>query len=301
MACTLSLISPVSALETGDIVMQARPAGQEIDLAPGETVDGKVTVTNIGRLPFNFTTSVKPYQVLNEAYDPDFVTENDYTKLANWVSFNQTEYHLEAGESTEVKFTIRVPDGVPGGGQYAAIMIETNDSKDANATMQTISQLASIIYAHVEGEEHISGAVVAQSLPRFLLGSPFASTVTVQNDGNTDFRFEHNLTIHDFFTNREVFTPDAVDFNGRPIGTANLVVLPATARTSTLTWDGAPKLGVFRAISRVTFLGQDSTKEQIVFICPVWLAGIVVFFLILMVLWMVLRIRRRRQNRPQVI
>ena len=60
--------------------MQARPAGQEIELVPGEVVEGSVTVANIGRLPFNFTTSVKPYQVLNEAYDPDFVTENDYTK-----------------------------------------------------------------------------------------------------------------------------------------------------------------------------------------------------------------------------
>jgi len=301
VTCTLSLISPALALEAGDIVMQARPAGQEIELVPGEVVEGSVTVANIGRLPFNFTTSVKPYQVLNEAYDPDFVTENDYTKLANWITFAQTEYHLEAGEEVEVEFTIEVPEGVPGGGQYAALMFATSDSKDADATMQTISQLASIIYAHVEGEEHIGGVVVTQNLPSFLLGSPFSSTVTVKNDGNVDFRFEHTLEIRDFFTNREVFTPDAVDLDDQPLGTANLVVLPTTSRTSTLTWDGAPQLGVFRAVSRVTFLGEDSVKEQIVFICPVWLAGIVVFFVVLMILWIILRIRKHKQNRPQVV
>lgn len=300
LTCTLGLISPVSALEAGDIVMQVRPAGQEIDLVPGEPYTGSVTVANIGRLPFNFIVSARPYQVLNDSYDPDFTTENDYTKLCNWISFTETEYHLEAGESTEVDFTIEVPDDVPGGGQYAAVMVETSDSKDANATMQTISQLASLLYAHVDGEQHVGGVIMTQSLPRFLLGSPFTSTVTVKNDGNVDFRFNHTLTIRDFFTNREVFTPDAVDLDGQPLGTANLIVLPTTSRTSKLTWDGAPQLGVFRAISQVTFLDQDSTKEQIVFICPVWLAGIVVFFIILMILWVVLRIRRRKQNKPLV-
>lgn len=50
VTCTLSLISPALALEAGDIVMQARPAGQEIELVPGEVVEGSVTVANIGRL-----------------------------------------------------------------------------------------------------------------------------------------------------------------------------------------------------------------------------------------------------------
>lgn len=300
MTCILGLMSPASALEEGDIVMQARPAGQEIELLPGEPYRGHITVTNIGRLPFDFSVSTRPYQVLNDSYDPDFVTENDYTKLYNWIKLDQTAYHLEPGASTEVEFEIAVPANVPGGGQYAALMVETSDSKDSAATMQTISQLASLLYAHVDGEEHIGGVIMSQNLPSFLLGSPFTSSVTVKNDGNIDFRMEHSLAIYDFFTNREVFTPDAVDADGNALGKANLVVLPATSRTSDLTWDGAPQLGVFRAVSHVTFLDQDSTKEQIVFICPVWLAGLVVFFVILMVLWLVLRIHKRKQNKPLI-
>lgn len=301
LACTLSLASPAFSLEAGDVVMEVRPAAQEIDLTPGVHYTGSVKISNIGRLPFNFTVEATPYQVVDENYAPDFTTQNDYTKLYNWISFGQTEYHLEAGESAEVIFEVDVPDDIPGGGQYAAIIASTSDSKDAGATMQTISQLASFLYAHVEGEEHIGGVITKQELPSFLLGSPFTSSVTVKNDGNVDFRFEHTLTIHDFFTNREVFTPDAVDDAGMTIGTANLTVLPGTSRANRLTWEGAPQLGVFRAISRVTFLGQESVKEQIVFICPVWLAGAVVFCLVLMVLWIVLRIRKRRQGRPQVV
>lgn len=298
---TLSTISPVSALEAGDIVMQVMPAEQEIELSPGLEYSSKVKVTNIGRLAFNFTVSARPYQVLNEDYDPDFSTENSYTKLYNWISFAQTSYHLEPNASTDVEFTIEVPADVAGGGQYAAIIIETRDSQDSSATMKTINQLASLLYAHVEGEEHIGGVLMSHRLPRFLLGSPFSSTVTIKNDGNVDFRAEHTLTIYDFFTNREVFTPDTVDSSERPLGTANPVILPATSRVSRLTWEGAPQLGVFRAVSHVSFLDQDSTKEQIVFICPVWLAGIVMFFIVLMILWIVLRIHKHKQNKPQVV
>lgn len=301
MAFMLSFVSPVSALEAGDIVMQVKPAEQELDLSPGAQYTSQVKVINIGRLPFSFKALARPYQVLNDAYDPDFTTENDYTKLYNWISFSKTEFRLEPGEEVDVEFEVKVPEDVPGGGQYAAVIIETSDSKDANATMQTISQVASLIYAHVEGEEHIGGVIMAQNLPKFLLGSPFSSTVTVKNDGNVDFRFTHTLTIYDFFTKREVFSPESTNLEGETIGTANPIVLPTTTRSNILTWDGAPQLGVFRAVSRVSFLDQDSTKEQVVFICPVWLAGIVVFFIILMILWVILRIRKRKQNRPQVM
>lgn len=297
----LGLVSPASALEVGDIVMQAMPAEQEIMLAPGLSEFGSIEVSNVGRLPLNFTVSTRPYQVLNSDYDPDFTTENDYTKLSNWVTFRQTEYHLEPGESAMVQFRIDVPEDIPGGGQYAAVIIETRDSKDPNATMRTVSQIASLLYTHVDGEEHIGGVIVSQKLPRFLLGSPFTSSVTVKNDGNVDFRIKHTLTIRDFFTNREVLSPESVNANGQTIGTVEPIVLPATSRTSDLTWEGAPQLGLFRAISHVSFLDQESTEERVVFICPIWLAGIVVFGVVLMILWLILRIRKRKQNRPQVV
>lgn len=297
----LGLASPALALEPGDVVIQARPAGQELELAPGGVYQSSIEVSNLGRLAFDFTVSIRPYQVLNENYDPDFTTENSYTELSKWVSFDQAEYHLEPETVVTVDFEIAVPDDVPGGGQYAAIIIETDDSKDASATMQTISQLAALIFAHIEGEEHVGGVIISQNLPHLLFSSPFQSIVTVKNDGNVDFRLQHSLTIRDFFTNREVFTPDAIDSNDRPIGTSSSVVLPATTRTNILTWDDAPSIGIFRVISRATFLDQEYTKEQIAVLCPVWLAGLIVFFIFLLVLWLVVRTRQRHQDRPQVM
>lgn len=305
-ACAMGLIvaqvfdSPnVSALSAGDIVIKVKPAEQEIELAPGQSRSGTITVQNVGRLGFTFSLLSNPYQVVNENYDPDFVTENSYTKLKNWITFPENDIHLEPGEEREVRFDINVPRNIPGGGQYAAIIVQTHDSVDENSTLQVVSRVAALVYAHVSGEEHIGGVLMQHRLPGFVLGSPLSASATVKNDGNVDFRVTQTLTIYDFFTGTPVMTSESVTEDNKTPGYANPVVLPATSRTSKLTWEGAPQLGVFRAIQTIKFLEQEYTYEQLVFICPLWLAGIVVFFIVLMLLWLILRIRKRKRNRPQ--
>lgn len=293
----VGLTSPASALEAGDIGIQVKPSEQEIELLPGETFQGTIDVKNIGRLEFTFTLSMRPYQVKNDAYDPDFSTENDYTELANWVTFPQSEYRIEPGVEITVPFTVTVPDDVPGGGQYAAIIVETRDSIDESATFRTVSQLAALLYAHVEGEEHVGGVLMAHSMPRFLLGSPFTVSETVKNDGNVDFHVNHTLTIYNFFTNAEVLTPTSVDEQNKTPGYASPIVLPATSRTNTLTWEGAPQLGVFRAIQTISFLDQSYTYESVVILCPIWLAAAVGLLIATMIIWLIIRIRNRRRQR----
>lgn len=296
---TLGMISPVSALEAGDIVLQLQPAQQEFHLVPGHRYGGAITVTNVGRLPFTFTVVARPYQVLNAEYDPDFSTENNYTRLSTWIDFGRSEYRLEPGASVDVEFMIAVPEDAPGGGQYAAIIVETKDSRDENATMKTITQVASILYGQVYGDERLSGELISQNLPNFLLSSPFSSTVTLRNDGNVDFRAEHTLTIHNFFTGREVFSPTVAD--GQSVGSADPIVLPDTTRVSRITWEGAPPLGIFRATSHISFLDQEYAKDSIVFLCPIWLVGLIVIFILLAIIWIILRLRRHKESHSQVV
>lgn len=302
-AMTLSLgqTSPASALEAGDVVIQVKPADQEIELSPGRTVHGQITIQNVGRLPFTFSVFAKPYQVLNENYDPDFVTETSYTKLHNWITFSQNTFQLEPGASQDVNFTITVPDNIPGGGQYAAIIAETRDSMSSDANVRIISQLASIIYAHVEGEEHVGGVLLSHDLPNLVMNSSFVARATVKNDGNVDFRLTHSLKITDFFTNREVLNETSVDENGKLIARATPMILPETQRSSAITWDGAPQLGVFKATQTIAFLDQTYTYDQIVVFCPIWLAGAVIFFIVLLILLVVAHLHKRKHQRPQVI
>ena len=296
---TVGLKSDASALEPGDIVMQLKPAEQEIELTPGMVLTNTITIQNVGRLGFNVKMSVQPYQVTNENYDPDFYTENSYTLLKNWITFSEPEFYLEAGTEKAVEYTVKVPDNIPGGGQYAAIIVETRDGMDQDATFRVVSQLACLIFAHVAGEEHVGGVLMSHSLPSFILGNSFSSNATIKNDGNVDFRAVQTLTIYDFFKNTVVFSPEYAAENGKTPGRATPIILPETSRSSRLTWEGAPQLGVFRAVQTISFLDENYTFEQIVFICPIWLAGIVIFIIALMIFWIILRIRHRKKQKRQ--
>lgn len=288
--------SPASALEAGDVVMQLNPAEQSVDLVPGEKFTGEIEVKNIGRLPYSFTLSTRPYQVKNEVFDPDFETENNFTLLKNWISFPTTQYELEPGEEVIVKYQIAVPENAPGGGQYAAIIVETRDSIDESSIIHTVGQLASIVYARVEGDIKESGMVVSHEIPSFRISSPISASVVVRNDGNSDFRVKQKLTVNNFFNGQEVYSADSSMANGGRAASADPRVMPETSRLNTLTWEGSPKFGLFRARQQISFLDYDESFDAVVFVCPLWLLLGIVFVVVLGIVWIILRSLSRKQK-----
>ncbi len=292
------------ALEAGDVVMSLNPSERDLELEPGETYESNVGVSNVGRLPFDVHASVSPYYVSGDNYEPDFASESSYTKLHNWIKLEKDTYHLEPGETVKVNFTVTVPEGVAGGGQYAAIMLLSDSGVEEEAAVKVQGQLAAIIYGHVNGGEMVkSGELVAHSLPGFMFNDKFAVSQTVKNTGNVDFRVKQTMTVTDFFSNREVVNADSVSSDGQMIGYNISSVLPGTSRTGILTWTDAPKLGLFNVKQTIAFLDQEYEYSQLVFICPIWLIVLVIALIIALIVWIIFKIKnrgRRSADRPQV-
>ena len=201
---------PASAIESGDIALQVSPADQRITLEPNQVYDGTFTVENVGRKTFSFTLSSRPYQVSSPDYTPDFSTSNSYTVLSNWLSFSADRTTLAPGESATVTYHVDTPADIPGGGQYAAIIVETRDADDA-ASVRIASQIAVLLYAQISGEQRLEGTLLDLELPNILLGAPFTASVTVENTGNLDFDLTQTLTVTDFLTGRTL-----VDLSDNP-------------------------------------------------------------------------------------
>ncbi len=299
----LLLGKPSLALEPGDIRLELQPAEQEIELSPGIAYRGAILVRNAGRLPISFSVSTRPYSVTGENYDPDYTTMTDYTKLANWFKFSQTDYQLAAGEAVTVDFTIEMPsDDVPSGGQYAAMIIETRDGIDESNGVKQVNQLAALVFARVDGGDiREAGQIIEHKLPSIVLGGKISASETTKNTGNIDFKVNHSVSVVDFFTGKEVFGPDSRDEHGNSAGSSHKMIFPGTERTNTLTWENTPYLGVFRVTQTVSLLDENQTYEQLVFVVPFWLVVLVGVFIGLLVLWIIIRIFKRRRGRPQVI
>lgn len=299
---SLFCATPALAAGAGDVVMSVNPSEQELALTPGKRKSSSITVYNNGRLAFDFEVSAKPYSIGSALYEPDFITDTSYTKLSNWITFPKAQFHVEPGQAAVVDFNVTVPEGIPGSGQYAAIIVRiTGTDGENSAAMQMVAQIAALIYGHVRGGELIeSGEMVSHDLPSFMLGSGFRMTATFHNSGNIDFRVRQTLEVTDFFTGKVVITPDTEGENGSPLGTMDWTILPDTTRIVSTVWQNAPELGFFRVKQTLTFLDQTEVFEKVVFLCPIWLLVGVIILIAIIVIWIILRARDRKQDAPQV-
>lgn len=287
----------VAALEPGDIVMSVTPSEQDLELKPGETYEGSVNVTNIGRLPFDVNVSVSPFRVANDDYTPDYVTETSYTRLSNWIKLAQDRYHLEPGEKAVVEFTVDVPEGLAGSGQYAAIMLQSDSGISDESAVNINTRIAAVLYGHIEGGEvRTEGELVEHSLPTFMFNKDFSISQTVRNTGNTDFKVAQKLTVTNFFTGEEIIHPDSVSETGETLGYSMYTVLPGTTRTGILTWRDAPQLGLFWVTQQIDFLDQALTFRQLVFICPTWLLVLLIAFIIALIVMIIFRLTHKKRT-----
>lgn len=277
------------AAETPDYRLDISPASMKVDLKPGVADIAEIKLKNTGSKQLGYEISVAPYSVEGEQYQQNISKETTYTDLVKWVTTDVTSGTLEPNEEKNLRVTIKVPKDVPAGGQYAVIlakMVEGDGSESNGIVMQ--KQVGSILYASVDGQTRKEGKVIENKVPSFLFAPPIQATSVVENTGNIHVEAKYILQVFPLFGNEEVYTNEE-DPETR-------LILPETRRFNTITWDGAPQLGIFKVRQTVEFLGEKSVTEKVVFLCPIWFLLIILVLVFLAVFWIVSRSRGRKED-----
>lgn len=282
----------IAADEQHDYHIQASPASLELDLEPGKTVTAEFQVQNIGKKKFKYELSTAPYAVSGEEYSVELNKDTKYTDVAKWVSFSQDEGEIEPGQSSTVTAIVKVPDDVPEGGQYAVIlarMIEGDDENGAadESNVRMYNQVGILLYSkNVAGNTRLEGSIIENKVPSFMFAPPISATSIVENTGNVHADATYILQVFPFFGGEEVYTNEE--------NPEKHTILPETRRLNTITWEGAPQLGIFKIKQTVKFLDQTSVTEKVLFICPIWFLLIVLAIIFLVIFWIVTRVRGRK-------
>lgn len=262
------------------------PTSQRISLKPGETYRSSVIVSNpaMSENDLKFQLYVAPYSVANDDYDPVFDKVGTYTQIVDWITLDKTEGTLKPNDNVEIGFSVKVPEDVPAGGQYAAIVAQDVTSLDNtnNNGLQIsgISAVASVVVADVTGQTREYGEVFENNMPTFVMSAPFVASAGVKNTGNVHTDAKSVLQVWPLFSDEEIYTNEESDDNGK-------LVLPDTTRYFFNTWGDVPAIGIFRAKQTVTIFGETSVNEKIIVICPLWLLFIVIFLIALLLIWFV--------------
>jgi len=239
------------------------PVKERFTIDAGSTRPGEITIVNDGETAYDFIVYARPYSITpqDESYgNPDFTTQNPVTDVYQWVQFDKARYHIEAGKTIKIGYTIRVPQNAKPGGHYGVLFAETQptDSSAGNSVARK-KRVGMVIYATVNGQYQMGGQALGTTIPWLQFRAPLTASARIKNTGNSDFVVNSTYRVTDVFGGEKYRAEQ------------EFVVLPQTTRLLTLNWDKAPWFGLFRSEVKTSFLDQNYTSSSYVLLAPRWL------------------------------
>lgn len=272
------------------------PMSQSISLKPGETYSGSIKVANPSdaKSAFSYEVELTPYSVIGEDYSADLMTKGAYSKILDWVTIENPKGTLEPNDIDEIKYTIKVPSDAAGGGQYFTLAVsqDVEAVQSESAQIQNILQIASIVYASVDGEIIHDGTILQNNIPNFALSTPVTIGALLQNNGNVHSIAGFDIQVKDAFTGNVIFPKEE-----EPASVFSEVVMPESTYYATREISELPSVGVVHISQTVNFEGQTSTNEQTIFICPLWLLLTASFCFFALIFFIVYRIIHRKKQK----
>lgn len=270
------------------------PLNQKIVLTEGEQYNGSFTIANPSAnvRDFNYIVYVQPFYV-DENYNIHYDAENDYSQIVDWISLSETEGKIEPNTSTNIHFSIDVPENAPAGGQYAAITVQSKEANSSSSNDMALQMnqniaMAQIIYAEIAGTTVRQGEIQSIDVPSFLLNGNIAGSSTIKNTGNTHGTATYKLQIFPLFSNEEIYTNEETP--------DEKTILPDRTLYNETVWDKAPEIGIFNVKYTVEFEGVTAEVSKMVIKCPIWLLFIIFFVIAALIIWIIMRVRHHNKR-----
>lgn len=292
---TLGIAQVSGVVHAEGIGITMSPPNEVIILKAGEKFTGTFTISNGTTNPvdFNYKVEVQPFFV-DENYNIYYEETEGLNQMVDWITTDKTSGLLKANVAEKINFTIDVPEDAPAGGQYAAIVVSSvtgeNNAKADSGTGVAMNEsigMAHIIYAEIAGTTKRSGEVMDTNVPSFIFDGNITAESTIKNTGNVHGKATYKMQVFPLFSNEEVFTNEE-----KP---ETQLLLPNRTITNKTTWEQTPMVGIFNVKYTVEFEGVTTEVTKLVIKCPLWLFFIVIFIIIAIITWIVVRIRSRKK------
>lgn len=255
------------------------PLRKEIELKPGQSINGTLYVRNASQKQATFELSAETFNVINENYDYEFAQAQD---LPKWITFKESSASIEPGKTHDFSYTASIPLGAEGGAKYIVIFASTTPVKQSN-TITSVERAGMLLYINVPGNgNNRRGKLLDLKLPKFTIHKSAEWNMHIKGSGNAHFRSPVSVKVRGLF--------------GRNISStnANHLIMPKSTRSL----HDKISFGRLPGIYRVNFsvgLGDNSTSYKtkwIVYIPLVQTTAIAA--VILAIIISLVRIKKRR-------
>lgn len=273
------------------------PMSKRIELNAGDVYEGDIIVANPANAKedFYYKVGVSAYNVVGEEYSADFLTETERSQIVDWITIDNPTGMLHPNESVKVHYKVTVPETAPAGGQYAAFMISSNAeaSPDNNIAINNIFEMASILYAKIEGDTIREGEILGSSIPGFVTEMPVVASATFKNDGNVHEVARIALEV------RNVLSPGIIYPGPGETGAIEEIIMPGTTRYVTRNIDNVSSLGVYEITQTINYMGESEVLHKVVVSCPIWFM-VLVLITVASIIASIVSMAKKRRARKQV-
>ncbi|MDO5451829.1 MAG: hypothetical protein Q4F56_01950 [Candidatus Saccharibacteria bacterium] len=261
-------------MENSDNMFTVMPMNQRFTLEPGQVYEGTIKVVNPAdaKGDFKYKATVTPYGVMGSDYQADLATITNQSAIVDWITIENPTGSVKPNGYEDIKFKITVPADAAGGGQYATIAISSDAKTEASdeVTVNNVFEMASIIYANVNGEIKHEGEIKDNYVPGFVTTAPVTVSATFTNTGNVHEDATVIIKATNFFTGEVILPTEENE------GEYSELIMPGTERVAYREIDNLPALGVVNVDQTVYYMGTVSTVSSNVIICPIWFLALVV-------------------------
>jgi hypothetical protein len=257
-------------------------------ISAGGSYSGSFVVKNELNQPYDIKVYAAPFtRQSDDQYTQRFDIETNFTRLSQWIYFEQETYRLGAKGDTDsiltIPFSVQAPGNAVGGGQYAVVFVEASIG---GGTINTYPRIGHLLFARVSGDINYAGKVISQNIRNFYWNPPISTSALIENTGNIDFNADVTTSIVNFFGKNNAVEPKKETF----------MIMPETRRLVTQTWEDAPSLGIFKVKQEISILDEAPVVlERTVIIIPLFLLVIIVIALILLIVWVIAKLKKHKK------
>ena len=276
-------------------VFTVTPMNNSVSLDAGDIYEGDITVANPANSTkdFYYKVEISSYGVIGEEYAADFLTESERSQIAKWITIDNPTGVIKPNDYVKVHYKVTVPESAPAGGQYAAFLVSSNldANPDNSVLVSNVFEMASILYAKINGELIHQGELIDVSVPGFVVSPPIITSATLKNEGNIHEVARLGLEVRSYFSQANVYPKDD------DTGMVDEVILPGTTRIVTRNIDGLSALGIYDVIQTVSYMGESKSVHQTVVICPIWFMALLLVTFAAIIVSIVFSIKRHKKKR----
>ena len=199
MRCFISsvLFAGFAASANAQVALSVAPIRLELTGQAAENLSDSISVTNEGSEKVRIRVRVSDWLIAEDGavqFDPSEPVKLGCTP---WIRVNPREFELNAGQSTQVRYTLDIPKEAPASGFRSSILFETIPAPMRGERKRSVlfqGRIATLVYL-VVGKVAPNGKLIAMEASSTKTGTSIQ--IKVENIGQVHFRTAGTVQVLD--------------------------------------------------------------------------------------------------------